>query len=368
MAEIVTEFTIEEELLFARRLEEGYDLFDPRYAAWLKSKDLGGKQCTQQPVVSPSSKSQLPTIQPPPTVSPVICSQGYVSPTTSLANYAQGQESVVSTSPVSSMQGQQSIVSPIISPAVSSQGKKSTSPVISFTLSTATPQRPPVHGQRSPLSDLLNLPVVNNISKPKTGSARVLTSDECWSKLREKEEKKKQEAEEKAKRKQEREQKKKEKEEEKKRKAEERVRKTEEREKKRKELEELKAQRAAQREALKIQKLKKRPPSKCTAGSAAATGSSAAIVEETSTESADSGSPTATDDGTPQEDARPVRKKSRLTVDSNIYSDLCCVCFGSYGEDEGTGREWLQCPCKRWIHRDCILPSISNDNKLCPIC
>ncbi len=31
-----TTFTLEEELLFAQRLEEGYDLVDPKYTEWLK--------------------------------------------------------------------------------------------------------------------------------------------------------------------------------------------------------------------------------------------------------------------------------------------------------------------------------------------
>ncbi len=57
----------------------------------------------------------------------------------------------------------------------------------------------------------------------KTSSARVLTSDECWSLYKMKEEKKKCEAEEKEKRKQERERKKREIEIEQRRKAEERI-------------------------------------------------------------------------------------------------------------------------------------------------
>ena len=30
------------------------------------------------------------------------------------------------------------------------------------------------------------------------------------------------------------------------------------------------------------------------------------------------------------------------------------MCFGVYADDAGTGREWLQCQCSRWIHEDCI--------------
>ena len=30
------------------------------------------------------------------------------------------------------------------------------------------------------------------------------------------------------------------------------------------------------------------------------------------------------------------------------------MCFGMYADDAGTGREWLECRCSRWIHEDCI--------------
>ncbi len=65
---------------------------------------------------------------------------------------------------------------------------------------------------------------------------------------------------------------------------------------------------------------------------------------------------------------RTVHKRSKVTMDSSIFTDLCCVCFSSFEEDEGTGREWLQCICSRWIHEDCVVPNPNGENKLCPIC
>ena len=47
-------------------------------------------------------------------------------------------------------------------------------------------------------------------------------------------------------------------------------------------------------------------------------------------------------------------KKKRSNVDVTVFTDVCCVCFGSYEDDAGTDREWLQCRCGRWIHEDCI--------------
>ena len=60
-------------------------------------------------------------------------------------------------------------------------------------------------------------------------------------------------------------------------------------------------------------------------------------------------------------------KKAKL--DTAVQSDTCCVCFGSYEEDAGTDREWLQCKCNRWIHEDCVdYDDSSSDGSLCPLC
>ena len=67
---------------------------------------------------------------------------------------------------------------------------------------------------------------------------------------------------------------------------------------------------------------------------------------------------------------RPKRNKFKENVDDFINADLCCVCFGSYQEDVGTGREWLQCSCSRWIHEDCVDDEdVEQDSRrLCPLC
>ena len=174
----------------------------------------------------------------------------------------------------------------------------------------------------------MNLPIRTKGSKPKTKSARVLTSDECIAILREKEDKKKREADEKQKRMEERLLKRKQREEEQKRKQEEKVRKAEERALKQEE----KACQAAEKKAQKRAK----------------TGKHGKDFESNS------------------KIARFSRKKAKLHVDT-IQTDLCCVCYGSYAEDEGTDRDWLECSCGTWLHEDCILPD-SNNTKLCPLC
>ena len=52
-------------------------------------------------------------------------------------------------------------------------------------------------------------------------------------------------------------------------------------------------------------------------------------------------------------------------------SEECCACFGLYSDDIGTGREWLECACGRWLHEDCVENIVYDTNgkeKLCPLC
>ena len=57
-------------------------------------------------------------------------------------------------------------------------------------------------------------------------------------------------------------------------------------------------------------------------------------------------------------------------IDTNQY----CVCFRTFTEDtlEGTGLEWVECVCGRWLHKDCISYDIATDANgkelLCPLC
>lgn len=65
-------------------------------------------------------------------------------------------------------------------------------------------------------------------------------------------------------------------------------------------------------------------------------------------------------------------KKARSAIDGDgavFTDDVCCACLGSYEDDAGTDREWLQCKCSKWIHEDCVDYSDSNpDGSLCPLC
>ena len=47
-------------------------------------------------------------------------------------------------------------------------------------------------------------------------------------------------------------------------------------------------------------------------------------------------------------------KRSIHTADDEIDANRCCVYFGMHADNAGTGREWVECQCSRWIHEDCI--------------
>ena len=173
----------------------------------------------------------------------------------------------------------------------------------------------------------------------KTGSARVLTSDECIAMLEEKKLRRQREAMEKERRKQERTDKKRQREEEAKRKVAERQQKKQQREEQLHKKAEEKAQRAAE----KARKLS----NKTTAKQNKKGERSSKSVENSS-----------------------EPKKSRVDNDE-IDDDHCCVCFGTFSDDTGTGREWIQCGCSRWLHEDCIdevLTDASGQERICPLC
>ena len=49
---------------------------------------------------------------------------------------------------------------------------------------------------------------------------------------------------------------------------------------------------------------------------------------------------------------KPMAKTPRL--DESIDTEECCDCFSQYSDDIGTGREWLECACGRWVYEDCV--------------
>ena len=65
-----------------------------------------------------------------------------------------------------------------------------------------------------------------------------------------------------------------------------------------------------------------------------------------------------------------TKRSKKQSADDEIDVNRCCVCFGMYADDAGTGREWLECRCSRWIHEDCIDDDDVDVEQciFCPLC
>ena len=225
-------FTIEEELKYAHRYEEGYDLFDAHYQAWLQVNDpedayrasgLGNhSECLLSNLTSVPNKSSTdgtPSEDSPSCTIPKPMDEPGHGNSSSTSNISESPTSTP-LSDGSNTDGTQSEDNPLcaVPKPMDKPGCDSLSTSITSKVSSVN---------RSPLSDLLNIPVTNKPKKKvNTGKARVLTSSECLKALQEKENLKQQKAEEKVRKQQERILKKQQKEEEMKRKKEEKIRKT----------------------------------------------------------------------------------------------------------------------------------------------
>ena len=225
----------------------------------------------------------------------------------------------------------------------------------------------------SSLSQYLTFPSLPAATNAKTNKklpmARLLTSDQCLAELEEKERNKQLAIEEKERKKKDREEKRKQKEEilkEKKRqkeenmrkKVEEKLRKAEEKAKKAEE----KARAQAERQRIPVSNSRQRA-SKRAVHSEPATASEGTSASKRA-RSGDALS------GKHGESTTTVMGKS---TNEEINENVCCMCFVTFEEDtlEGTGAEWLPCPCGRWLHEDCaedcIVDSDGNE-RYCPFC
>ena len=61
-------------------------------------------------------------------------------------------------------------------------------------------------------------------------------------------------------------------------------------------------------------------------------------------------------------------KKQKKTL---LKINICPVGQVSYNSDEHekNGKEWIQCSCGTWMHEDCMLTHLEeNDITFCPVC
>ena len=167
----VTSFSREEQIKFAQRFEEGYDLYDPRYVEWLSIYHPDSTSNNETPTTTSctfhSSSTCLPSVE----NIPEPASQLFSVSTPS-------REMLTEFSPTRLTYNQ---LTPTSTPSVTTLTNSGTQPSDSSgSLTGDTPKR-------SPLSELMNLPDIEKHKTVKTGSARVLTSNECLKAFKEKE-------------------------------------------------------------------------------------------------------------------------------------------------------------------------------------
>ena len=318
-------FTIEQELKYARRYEEGYDLADVQYEAWLKinhpdSARPGNAQLVLKDPLLPIGEASL-------SMHPFLSVTANNTP----ATYTVQQPPQTSSG--------DAVVSPSSPSRTSKPPTPQASPVPCRSPSVTSNDRPATV-QRSPLSELLNIPVANRPKKNvNTGKARVLTSAECLKALQDKENEKKQKADEKEQRKEQRLLKKKLKEEELKRKQEEKARKAalKEAEKQRKKpIRRKQGNRRSSRPEVAADNLTADVPTDDPVADVTTDDPVADVtIDNQADEPCSSRGPSKRKSTS---HAQSSAKRSKNSADDEIDVNRCCVCFGVYA---GTGREWL---------------------------
>ena len=219
---------------------------------------------------------------------------------------------------------------------------------------------------------------------PPTGQhaagARVLTSEECAQLIFEQEEKKKKQQQEKEARKAERELKKKEREEAAKKKAEQTAKRKEEAARKREEAVKKKEEAAKKKEEAARKKLEKATGltrqayrQQKDALSSAAKRRRVNSDEHTEADPLDDEMQETLLEDNPVIHDQLESEGSKGSSDANIDSNVCCVCFRTYEEDqeEETGFSWIKCACQRWIHEDCYSEVVMDKHGrelICPYC
>lgn len=356
--------SVEKELIYTRRFEEGYDVYDAEYICWLREHhpeavpaayttsgdDSADGNASEDPLIANTSRSD----------DNGAGKENVLSVEKELIytrRFEEGydvfdpeylcwlQEHHPEAAPVGN-------VTPKVStPKESSRTKATPLGDLSNTLSTS---RSSSSGQSSSggstVSRFLGPLPERTPSRPsstKSSGARVLTSAECLALLEEKEEKKRRDKEEKEQRKLARELNKKKREEEQKRKADERAKKAAEKEAEKKKKE---AEKAAKLAAKAAEKAAKQAAQESRQGEAS----------------------TSRKRPTPRDSVRDStrQKAPKLSALDHIDPNTCCACFGLYEDDVGTGCEWLQCCCSRWIHEDCVedVRDENGEERICPVC
>ena len=359
-------FTEQDILLFQRRFEEGYDLYDPLYQKWLE---------LEHPETSTShhSGSLLLNLFPEaPVINPVEMIDDGKNAENSTESQREAESSVPNfTTNTKSNHSVQQTVSNLPEVILNTPCSNS--------LSVTNKENISSNGELTTtvLSKYLRTPT---ITKPKSSTraittARVLTSTECLDIIREKETKKKAEEETKQQRKREREEKKRKAEEEKQKKAEERKRKLAEKAESARKAAEEKAEKAKKIAQEKARKMAEKEHRLAEKARLAEEQREAQKVDKNSTATTmndfvDEEAPIQRSSRKRHRDSRSSAAKKKYLGETEASRDenQCCVCFEMHDPLQG---DWVQCSCMRWLHEDCVLDAIKDADgniRLCPYC
>ena len=394
------QFTPEQEALFNRRLEENYDIPDPVYLEWLKINhpekhpdnsslsDYFSFAGSSDDLLLQGMDSAHPLVEDvnivPHSVTPLTEKETPIledEPTNMNSDPASATESC--SEPESHVS---ECVEKLNTEKVSSKDDACPGPshVPSTTMSAVKNLPPPEHeGELNYLSKYLVQYVP--VKKPppsgqRAAGARVLTSEECAQLIFEQEEKKKKQQQEKEARKAERELKKKEREEAAKKKAEQAAKRKEEAARKKEE-----AARKKEEAAKKKEEIAKKKEEAARKKLEKATGSTTRQISRRQKDTYSSAAKRRRINSDEHTEDEPLddEMQETLSVDqpnmetegssANIDSNVCCVCFRTYEEDqeEETGFSWVKCVCQRWVHEDCYSEVVMDKHGrelICPYC
>ena len=373
-------FTPEQEELFRKRYQEGYNLLiDPDYIRWIRIHHPESPLQTDLDNTSMISDF-FPDIVP---ASPIALIENSKN-LNSNSSPTPFDQSASDTEMVLSEQIQSSSTSSVKSGMVSSEHGQtsSTSKSISMTSKIVTHSENITIIYSTPTTSTISLsdylvhpvPATNTVTTPTAPKrsfprARLLTSDESLAMLEEKENAKKEALLEKEKRKIERAENKRKREESLQKKKEERARKAEEKARK-------------QQEKAKAPSTRGRKKNKVTDATTHITSTAAVTLSESvspmthvTTDGTAIASASVTVTNVTSTSTAPCTsvRGHETSIGEVIDPNKCCMCFVSYEDDilEGTGADWIFCKCGRWLHEDCvedIVKDSDGDERFCSFC
>ena len=52
----------------------------------------------------------------------------------------------------------------------------------------------------------------------------------------------------------------------------------------------------------------------------------------------------------------PKTSRTSRSSEEEISTDQCAICFRTYNDDilDGTGEDWVECACGKWVHENCV--------------